>query len=259
MTKVIILAGGLGTRMSEETENKPKPLVKIGDQPILWHLMNSFSRQGFNEFVIALGYKGETIKAWLRDLQELDGNVNFDFKNRKRTNLSPSRHSNWSVTAVDTGLDSSTSARLATCMDLFPDETLIATYGDGLANVSITKLIAFHEKHERLATVTAVRPPARFGLLKFEHDKVVSFEEKNQIEDGWINGGYFVLNSGVRKFLSDSDISFEYSTLPELSKAGELMAYKHQSFWKPMDTVREKREFEELNRLPIKPWLDVSS
>lgn len=257
MTKVIILAGGFGTRMSEETQNKPKPLVEIGDQPILWHLMDTFSRQDFNEFVIALGYKGDSIKAWLRDLQDLDGNITFDFLNRKRVNLNSSRHTSWSVTTIDTGLGSSTSARLAKCMDMFPDQTLIATYGDGLANVDIRKLLSFHLQHGKLATVTAVRPPARFGLLRFEEDKVTSFEEKNQIEDGWINGGYFVLNPGVRNFLTDSDISFEYSTLPDLAKAGELMAFKHESFWKPMDTLREKREFDELNQLKQKPWLNL--
>ena len=147
---------------------------------------------------------------------------------------------------------------IPSCMDHFPNQTLIATYGDGLANVNVSKLVDFHKTHGKLVTVTAVRPPARFGLLRFEDDKVISFEEKNQIEDGWINGGFFVLNSGLREHLSDTDVSFEYSTLPKLAKVGELMAFKHDSFWKPMDTIREKREFDDLNELDVKPWLEVN-
>lgn len=259
MTRVVILAGGLGTRLSEETVSKPKPMVEIGDKPILWHLMNIFSVQGLNQFVIALGYKGDVIKAWLRDLQQLEGDITFDFANRLTTQNAPDIHSKWKIDAVETGLTSSTSARISKCMDLFPGEQLIVTYGDGLANVDIKKLLSFHESHGKLATMTAVRPPARFGKLSLENDRIVKFEEKNQLDEGWINGGFFVLESGVRKYLNEEDVSFEYSSLPKIAQDLELMAYQHQGFWKPMDTLREKREFDEVAKHNIIPWLNINS
>jgi glucose-1-phosphate cytidylyltransferase len=259
MTRVIILAGGLGTRLSEETVSKPKPMVEIGDKPILWHLMNVFGTQGLNQFVIALGYKGDVIKAWLRDLQQLEGDITFDFTNRSTAQTAPDVHAKWQVDAIETGLNSSTSARIAQCMDQFPGERVIVTYGDGLANVNINKLLLFHERHGKIATMTAVRPPARFGKLSLENDRIVKFEEKNQLDEGWINGGFFVLESGVRKYLNEEDVSFEYSSLPKVAQDSELMAYKHEGFWKPMDTLREKREFDEVARQTMTPWLNFNS
>ena len=170
--KVVILAGGLGTRLTEETESKPKPMVLIDDKPILWHLMNIFSIQGHNEFVLALGYRSDVIKRWLLDLNELDGNITIDTATKKVEHLDTNVQYSWNVTALETGLNTQTGGRIAQCMKAFPGERIIATYGDGLANVSIKKLIAFHESHGKLATVTAVRPPARFGYMQIENDEV---------------------------------------------------------------------------------------
>lgn len=231
--KVIILAGGLGTRLSEETEDKPKPMVLIDDKPILWHLMNIFSQQGLNEFVIALGYKSEVIKRWLLD------NDNFS----------------WKVTALETGLNTQTGGRIAQCMKAFAGERVMATYGDGLANVSIKDLVAFHESHGKLATVTAVRPPARFGHLHTENGHVTHFGEKNQADAGWINGGFFVLEPQVVNLIHGDGDAFELTALPELAEMGELMAYEHNGFWQPMDTLREKQELAKYAHKNPPPWL----
>lgn len=231
--KVIILAGGLGTRLSEETEDKPKPMVLIDDKPILWHLMNIFSHQGLNEFVLALGYKSEVIKRWLLD------NDNFS----------------WNVTALETGLNTQTGGRIAQCMKAFAGERVMATYGDGLANVSIRDLVAFHESHGKLATVTAVRPPARFGHLHTENGRVTHFGEKNQADAGWINGGFFVLEPQVVNLIHGDGDAFELTALPELAEMGELMAYEHNGFWQPMDTLREKQELAKYALQNPPPWL----
>jgi glucose-1-phosphate cytidylyltransferase len=231
--KVIILAGGLGTRLSEETESKPKPMVLIDDKPILWHLMNIFSQQGLDEFVLALGYKSEVIKQWL-------------FEND---------HSPWKVTALETGLNTQTGGRIARCMREFPGERVIATYGDGLGNVLIKDLLEFHESHGKLATVTAVRPPARFGHLHTENGRVTHFGEKNQADAGWINGGFFVLEPQVADLIHDDADAFELTALPELAEMGELMAYEHNGFWQPMDTLREKQELAKYALQLPPPWL----
>jgi glucose-1-phosphate cytidylyltransferase len=231
--KVIILAGGLGTRLSEETESKPKPMVLIDDKPILWHLMNIFSQQGLDEFVLALGYKSEVIKQWL-------------FEND---------HSPWKVTALETGLNTQTGGRIARCMREFPGERVIATYGDGLGNVLIKDLLEFHESHGKLATVTAVRPPARFGHLHTENGRVTHFGEKNQADAGWINGGFFVLEPQVADLIHDDADAFELTALPKLAEMGELMAYEHNGFWQPMDTLREKQELAKYALQLPPPWL----
>lgn len=231
--KVVILAGGLGTRLSEETESKPKPMVLIDDKPILWHLMNIFSQQGLNEFVLALGYKGEVIKRWL------DDNDYFS----------------WEVEALETGLNTQTGGRIAKCMRSLPGERVIATYGDGLANVSIRDLLKFHESHGKLATVTAVRPPARFGYLDTEDGKVTHFGEKNQADAGWINGGFFVLEPQVADFIHADADAFELTALPKFAEMGELMAYEHNGFWQPMDTLREKQELAKYALQLPPPWL----
>ena len=231
--KVIILAGGLGTRLSEETESKPKPMVLIDDKPILWHLMNIFSQQGLNEFVLALGYKSEVIKQWLVE----------------------SDHSPWKVTALETGLNTQTGGRIARCMRAFPGERVIATYGDGLGNVFIKDLLEFHESHGKLATVTAVRPPARFGHLHTENGQVTHFGEKNQADAGWINGGFFVLEPQVADHIHSDVDAFELTALPQLAEMGELMAYEHNGFWQPMDTLREKQELAKYALQLPPPWL----
>ena len=253
--KVIILAGGLGTRISEETENKPKPMVLIDDKPILWHLMNIFSQQGMDEFVLALGYRSDVIKRWLLDLNELDGDITIDTLNKKVHHLDNGPHYSWKVTALETGLNTQTGGRIAQCMKAFPGERVIATYGDGLANVSIKKLLAFHESHGKLATVTAVRPPARFGHLHTASGRVTHFGEKNQADAGWINGGFFVLEPSVADFIKSDDDAFELTALPALAESGELMAYEHGGFWQPMDTLREKQELAKYATQTTPPWL----
>ena len=237
--KVIIIAGGLGTRISEETDDKPKPMVLINGQPILWHLMNIFSLQGFNDFVISTGYKSEVIEKWVSKNKILDSN--FEKMN---------------IDTLDTGLHTQTGGRISEVMKVLPNERVIATYGDGLANVSIEKLLDFHTLHGKLATVTAVRPPARFGYMKIEENTVTHFGEKNQSDEGWINGGFFVLEPQVADYVKSLDEPFESGALVRLADESNLMAYHHDSFWQPMDTLREKRDLEKLASLNIPPWLN---
>jgi glucose-1-phosphate cytidylyltransferase len=203
--KVLILAGGLGTRISEETADKPKPMVLIDDKPILWHLMNSFADQGFRDFILALGYRSEVIKRWLIDLNELDGDIQIDTSNRKISRLHSLQNNSWTVSALETGLKTQTGGRIKQAMQKHPGERVIATYGDGLANVDVKSLLKFHELHGKLATVTAVRPPARFGYLELEGDKVAHFGEKRQSDVGWINGGFFVCEPAVFDYITEGD------------------------------------------------------
>jgi len=237
--KVIIIAGGLGTRISEETDDKPKPMVLINGQPILWHLMNIFSLQGFNDFIISTGYKSDVVEKWVSKNDILDSNF-------KQMN----------IRTVDTGLHTQTGGRISEVMKMFPKERVIATYGDGLANVSIKKLLDFHTRHGKLATVTAVRPPARFGYMKIEGNTVTHFGEKNQSDEGWINGGFFVLEPQITDYVKSLDEPFESGALVRLANESNLMAYHHESFWQPMDTLREKRDLEKLASLNIPPWLN---
>lgn len=231
--KVIILAGGLGTRISEETETKPKPMVLLDNKPIIWHLMNIYVTQGYDDFIIATGYKGEVISSW----------VNSTLNEK------------WKVRAFDTGINTMTAGRIKKCMELVPGERVMVTYGDGLGNISIKNLLEFHEQKKKLATVTAVRPPARFGVLETENGLVKHFGEKNQADAGWINGGFFVLESHVANMInSDLDL-FETKTLPKLVEDDQLAAYNHEGFWQPMDTLREKKLLEELAREKPQPWI----
>lgn len=235
--KILILAGGLGTRISEETENKPKPMVLINGVPIIWHLMNIFAYQGYKDFVIATGYKGDVINDWVSDQ-----NI-FNKKN------------GWSVKVIDTGMDTQTGGRISMCMKEFPKDTFIATYGDGLANVSINSLLNFHNSYSKLSTVTAVRPPARFGVLNIKNGLVNKFAEKNQTDTGWINGGFFVLEPMVKEYIWSELEPFESGALPRLVAENQLAAYQHSGFWKPMDTLREKIELENMAKLKSIPWL----
>ena len=230
--KVIILAGGLGTRISEETGDKPKPMVLIDDKPIIWHLMNIFAKQGFTNFVIAAGYKSEVIQDWV-------SKSTFD----------------WSVEVLDTGLNTQTGGRIKRCIERFSDSEFLATYGDGLGNVDINSLVSFHHAHGKLASVTAVHPPARFGVLEISSNVVKHFGEKAQAGSGWINGGFFVLNRDVAQFISGDAEAFEIGALPSLVKIGQLMAYEHNGFWQPMDTLREKQDLALLAKSPIPPWI----
>lgn len=255
--RVIILAGGLGTRLSEETEDKPKPMVQVGEKPILWHLMSAFSKQGFNDFILALGYKSEVIKRWLIDISELDGDLEVNTDVGIVTKTSNKVAKAWNVLALDTGLNTQTGGRIKQCIDRFPKERVIVTYGDGLANVPIKALIDFHEKHGKCATVTAVRPPARFGYMQINQNRVEHFGEKNQMDEGWINGGYFVLEPEVSNLIQSMDEPFETGALPRLVEKGELMAFEHVGFWQPMDTLREKKELSKLAQLEVPPWLNL--
>ena len=216
--KVIILAGGLGTRISEETETKPKPMVLLDDRPIIWHLMNIYASQGYDDFIIATGYKGEVISNW----------------------VSSTLNEKWTVKVFDTGPDTMTAGRIKKCMELVPGERVMVTYGDGLGNINIKKLIECHEQKRKLATVTAVRPPARFGVLDTENGLVKHFGEKNQADAGWINGGFFVLESDVASMINSDLELFETDTLPALTEINQLAAYSHEGFWQPMDTLRER-------------------
>ena len=239
--KVIIIAGGLGTRISEETEDKPKPMVLINNKPIIWHLMNTFSLQGLSEFIISTGYKSEVIENWVQDNRILDSNSN-----------------EMKISTINTGLHTQTGGRISGVMKTLPQEKVIATYGDGLANVSVKKLLDFHTKHGKLATVTAVRPPARFGYMKIEKFKVTHFGEKNQSDEGWINGGFFVLDPKVAGYVESKNEPFESGALVRLVNQSQLMAYHHEGFWQPMDTLREKKELEKDALLETPPWLNLT-
>lgn len=230
--KVIILAGGLGTRISEETETKPKPMILLDNRPIIWHIMNIYASQGFTEFIIAAGYKSEVIQNW----------VNYYLEEK------------WSVKVLDTGLNTQTATRLLKCMELVPNERVMATYGDGLGNINISKLLAFHEKMQCIATVTAVRPPSRFGVMESLNGKVVHFGEKIQTDSGWINGGFFVLDSAVRDFLIGNNTSFELTSLPKLTQKNQLASFEHNGFWHPMDTLREKNLLSAMVQDKTLPW-----
>jgi len=231
--RAIILAGGLGTRISEETSDKPKPMVLIEGIPILWHIMNIYASQGISDFIIATGYKGDVIVDWVDRLQ-----------------------SPWNIFVTDTGLNTQTGGRLKLCMELFPKERMLATYGDGVGNINISKLIDFHTRHKKLATLTAVRPPARFGHLEINGGKVIHFGEKNQSDAGWINGGFFLLEPQVADYVEALDEPFETGALPRLAQDFQLMAYEHYGFWQPMDTQREKLDLEILARRIRPPWLE---
>lgn len=230
--KAIILAGGLGTRISEETGDKPKPMVLLGEKPILWHVMEIYARQGVTDFVIATGYLGHIIHSWV---DELD--------------------SPWNITALDTGKDTLTGGRIRQCLEFAGPERTFATYGDGLGNVNLKKLLEFHINQGRSATVTAVRPPARFGLLESSNGQVTSFTEKNQVHAGWINGGFFVLEPSVKEYITEDMEPFESGALPRMVAAANLSAYHHDDFWQPMDTLREKQELAKYASVGNPPWL----
>lgn len=256
--RAIILAGGLGTRMMEETETMPKPMVPINGRPMLWHLMNLFSLQEINDFVLALGYKGEVIKRWILDLHELDGDLHVNVKNGNKEVKSSGVKNPWNISALETGLDTQTGGRIKRCAEGFLDETFLVTYGDGIGNINLRKLLAFHKSHGKIATLTAVRPPARFGGLTLgDNGSVLEFGEKDQLTAGWINGGFFVFNRAILDFLENDNCSLEFDVLPRLAADNQLMAFLHDGFWKPMDTLREKNEFSALAALNPPPWLEI--
>ena len=253
--KTIILAGGLGTRISEETENKPKPMVTIGDEPILRHVMEIYRTQGFNEFVLALGYKADVIKRWLVEMNTLSGDIFVDTSKVFTPNQRGKSNVDLKVHALETGLHTKTGGRILQCLSKFPGESMMATYGDGLANVNISNLLEFHKSHGKMVTVTAVRPPSRFGQIELTGSHVTSFAEKDQINTGWINGGFFVIDQKVKDFFSEDNESFEFDTLPRLVALGQVMAFEHHGFWQPMDTLREKNILAKFAEQQNPPWL----
>jgi len=250
--KVIILAGGLGSRLSEETDIKPKPMVEVGERPLLWHIMKTYAHYGFNEFYIALGYKGEMIKRFFLDYFSLNGSMTLQLADGQVQKHSADCE-DWIVHLMDTGIETQTGGRLKRLEPYLGEETFMLTYGDGVSNVDLGKLLQFHQAHNCLATVTAVRPPARFGGLIFENDLVARFDEKPQIGEGWINGGYFVFEPGIFKYLEDDTTNLEADALPRLAADRQLLAYRHEGFWQCMDTLREKRLLENLWQ-SSKPW-----
>ncbi len=251
--KAVILAGGFGTRLMEETESRPKPMVEIGGRPILWHIMKIYAAFGINEFVIPLGYKGQLIKQYFAEYHLLASDITIDLADdavvMHRRTAEP-----WKVTLVDTGLETMTGGRLRRLRDHLPDaEPFCLTYGDGVAALDLRALAAFHGEHGRMATVTAVRPPSRFGALEIEDGQVRRFREK-PIGDIWINGGFFILSPKVLDLIDGDDTVFEAKPLERLASLGELMAHKHEGFWQSMDTLRDKRQLEELWAKGQAPW-----
>ena len=244
--KTVILAGGYGTRLSEETELKPKPLVEIGGKPILWHIMKIYSSYGLNDFVICLGYKGYLIKEYFYNYFLHNSDVTIDIKNNKLKILNQ-KSEPWTVTLVDTGKDTVTGGRLKRVSKYLGNKDFCFTYGDGVSDVNIKELIKFHKKNKKLATVTAIKPPEKFGVLKIDKNNIVEgFFEKQQGLDNYINGGFFVLSPKVIKFISGDDISWEREPMEHLAKIKQLSSYKHKGFWHPMDTLRDKRYLEDL-------------
>lgn len=251
--KVVILAGGYGTRLAEETEVRPKPMVEIGGRPILWHIMKHYAHYGFNEFFIALGYKGDEIKRYFLEYYNLSGSMKIDFSIGKVETYNR-EHEDWTIHFMETGLETQTGGRVKRLEAWIQDEAFFVTYGDGVSNVDLGALLNFHQSHGRIATVTAVRPPARFGGLMFEGDLVTTFIEKPQIGEGWINGGFLVFSPGVFDYLEDDMSSLEADALEALASDRQLVAYRHNNFWQCMDTLRDKRLLERLWQEGVAPW-----
>jgi len=251
--KVVILAGGLGTRLAEETEMRPKPMVEIGGRPILWHIMKNYAHYGFKEFYIALGYKGEEIKRYFFDYYNLSGSMTIDFSSGK-VEAYNKEFEDWVVHFIDTGPDTNTGGRLKRLEPFLKEQSFMLTYGDGVSDVDMPALLSFHKSHGRIATVTAVRPPARFGGLVFDGDIVTKFTEKPQIGEGWINGGFMVFNPQVFQYIRDDQTSLEAGALENLAVDRQLTAYRHDNFWQCMDTLRDKRLLESLWQEKQAPW-----
>ncbi len=256
--KVVILAGGLGTRLAEETQVKPKPMAEIGEYPILWHIMKSYGEQGFSEFVVCLGYKGYVIKEYFANYFLHNCDVTFDLHGQGME-VHENAVEPWRVTLVDTGSETQTGGRIKRVARYLGGERFMMTYGDGVADVDLRALLAFHDAHGRLATVTAVQPPGRFGALELGEDEteVSCFVEKPRGDGAWMNGGFFVLEPGVLDYIEGDATLFEEGPLGRLAADGQLAAYRHRGFWQPMDTLRDKRHLEELwesGRAPWKTW-----
>ncbi len=254
--KVAILAGGHGTRLAEETEVKPKPMVEIGGRPILWHIMMIYANYGFKDFVIALGYKGEVIKKYMVDYRSLCGNITVNLGNGDCI-YHEGDGIDWTVELIETGLNAQTGGRIKRLAPYVNNETFMLTWGDGVADIDLGKLLEFHRSHGKLATLTAARPPARYGHMELNGDVVEEFSEKPQAKEGWINGAFFVLEPGVFDYIDGDETQWEKEPLENLAKDGQLRAYKHNSFWQCMDTLREKyilQKYWDSGKAPWKIW-----
>ena len=243
--KVVILAGGFGTRITEESQYKPKPMIEIGEYPVLWHIMKIYSHYGYNDFIVLLGYKGYVIKEYFANYFLHNSDLTIDLKNNSfeinRANVEP-----WKITLVDTGIETLTGGRIKKAQKYIQDETFMLTYGDGVGDINIPELINFHKEHKKLVTITAVQPSGRFGALDLnDKNDVIQFQEKPKGDDAWINGGFFVLEPGIFDYIED-DVLWEKQPINKLAKDNQLVAYKHSGFWKPMDTLRDKQELENL-------------
>ena len=258
--KAVILAGGFGTRISEESQFKPKPMIEIGEMPIIWHIMKLYSAYGINEFVICAGYKQHVIKEWFADYFLHTSDITFDFTQDDKIIVHNKRAEQWKVTVVDTGLHTMTGGRLKRVKNYIGDEPFFMTYGDGVADVDINALLDFHKSHGRLATMTAVKPDSRFGVLDLsENDEVKAFREKSAVDSGYINAGFMVLSPKVLDYVKDDSIMFEREPMEKLAEENQLMCYKHNGFWQCMDTLRYKEKLEKLwaeNKAPWKVWND---
>lgn len=258
--KVVILAGGYGTRISEESHLRPKPMIEIGHRPILWHILKLYSSYGFNDFIICLGYKGFVIKEYFANYFLHESDVTFDFRNGNQNITHNHSAEPWKVTLVNTGIDTMTGGRIKRIQPYIGNEPFLLTYGDGVSNVDIHKLIDFHKMNGRLATVTSIQPEGRFGILDIDDlSQVRGFQEKPKGDHSWINGGFFVLQPEIFNYIEGDHTIFEKEPLEQLAKDGELTAYKHNGFWHPMDTLRDKNYLESLwvsNKAPWKVWED---
>jgi len=253
---VSILAGGLGTRLQEETVIKPKPMIEIGGRPILWHIMKIYASFGFREFVIALGYKGEVIKDYFLNYRQLSKDLTISLT-RGEIKVHNGECEDWTIHLIDTGLSTQIGGRVKRLAQYIGKQPFMLTYGDGLSNINITDLLTFHQQHNKLATVTAVRPPARFGTIVIDGHSVTRFEEKPQGGEGWINGGFFVLEPGIVDYIENDETVFEHEPLANLSRDGQLNAFQHNGFWQCLDTIRDLRLLENLwqtNHAPWKVW-----
>lgn len=252
--KAVILAGGLGTRIAEESDTKPKPMVEVGGRPLLWHVMQSYAAHGVNEFVVCLGYRGYVIKEFFSNYHRHMADFQVDLKTGAH-DIFKSQSEDWKVTLIDTGLNTMTGGRLRRVAEFLGNETFCLTYGDGLSDIDISAEIAFHRKHGKAATVAAVQPPGRFGVLNIDHaGAVASFTEKPRDEIGWINGGFFILEPSVIDYIDGDQTSWEREPLANLARDGQLMAFHHRGFWQPCDTLRDKRELEDIWQTGKAPW-----
>lgn len=252
--KVVLLAGGFGTRISEESYNKPKPMIEIGDMPILWHIMKHYSYYGYNEFIICAGYKQTAIKEWFADYFIHTSDITFDFSRGNEVIVHKKHSEPWKVTIVDTGLNTMTGGRLKRVKDFIGDETFFMTYGDGVSNVDILKTLAFHKSHGKMATITAVQPEGRFGYIDLDREKVNSFREKSESDTGWINAGFMVLEPEVLNYIDNDATMFEKEPMERIAALEQMVCYKHKGFWQCMDTLRDKEKLESLWKSGKAPW-----